>query len=139
MRASAGPGRFHEGFEEVRTTWLFLDDVIRHEFRARPKDLHIVTINGASVEPLSSSGDRTMVDISGGVPTPSGNFVRRRSSLIFLPDITSRTAFVVSMLIVPLTVGYVTWRGIHLTFVGTIDLCRADRSCDSHSYCRLLR
>jgi len=53
VRASAGPGAFHEGLEEAKTTWLFPDDVIRHEFRARPEDLHIVTIDGDSMEPHS--------------------------------------------------------------------------------------
>lgn len=33
-----------------------------------------------------------------------------------LLDATSQTAFAISMLIVPLTVGYVTWRGIHFVF-----------------------
>jgi phage repressor protein C with HTH and peptisase S24 domain len=75
VRASAGPGAFHEGIEEAKTTWLFPDDVIRHEFRARPEDLHIVTIDGDSMEPLLSSGDRIMVDTSRRVPAPPGIFV----------------------------------------------------------------
>ena len=75
VRASAGPGAFHEGLEEAKTTWLFPDDVIRHEFRARPEDLHIVTIDGDSMEPLLSSGDRIMVDTSRRVPAPPGIFV----------------------------------------------------------------
>ena len=75
VRASAGPGSFHEGLEEAKTTWLFPDDVIRHEFRARPEDLHIVTIDGNSMEPLLSSGDRIMVDTSRRLPAPPGIFV----------------------------------------------------------------
>ena len=75
MRASAGPGAFHEGLEEAKTTWLFPDEVIRHEFRARPEDLHIVTIDGDSMEPMLSSGDRIMVDTSRRVPAPPGIFV----------------------------------------------------------------
>jgi phage repressor protein C with HTH and peptisase S24 domain len=75
MRASAGSGAFHEGLEEAKTTWLFPDDVIRHEFRARAEDLHIVTIDGDSMEPLLSSGDRIMVDTSRRVPAPPGIFV----------------------------------------------------------------
>ncbi|MFN3347384.1 helix-turn-helix transcriptional regulator [Pseudorhodoplanes sp.] len=75
MRASAGPGAFHEGLEEAKSTWLFPDEVIRHEFRARPEDLHIVTIDGDSMEPLLSSGDRIMVDTSRRVPAPPGIFV----------------------------------------------------------------
>jgi phage repressor protein C with HTH and peptisase S24 domain len=75
VRASAGPGAFHEGLEEAKTTWLFPDDVIRHEFRARAEDLHIVTIDGDSMEPMLSSGDRIMVDTSRRVPAPPGIFV----------------------------------------------------------------
>jgi phage repressor protein C with HTH and peptisase S24 domain len=75
VRASAGPGSFHEGLEEAKTTWLFPDDVIRHEFRARAEDLHIVTIDGDSMEPMLSSGDRIMVDTSRRIPAPPGIFV----------------------------------------------------------------
>ena len=75
VRASAGPGAFHEGLEEAKETWLFPDAVIRHEFRARAEDLHIVTIDGDSMEPLLSSGDRIMIDTSRRVPVPPGIFV----------------------------------------------------------------
>jgi phage repressor protein C with HTH and peptisase S24 domain len=49
--------------------------VIRHEFRARPEDLHIVTIDGDSMEPMRSTGDRITVDTSRRVPAPPGIFV----------------------------------------------------------------
>jgi len=75
VRASAGSGAFHEGLEEPKTTRLFPDDVICHEFRARPEDLHIVTIDGDSMETMLSSGDRIMVDTSRRVPAPPGIFV----------------------------------------------------------------
>ena len=75
VRASAGPGALNEGLEEAKETWLFPDNVIRHEFRARAEDLHIVTIDGDSMEPLLSSGDRIMVDTSRRVPAPPGIFV----------------------------------------------------------------
>ena len=75
VRASAGAGAIFDGLEESRATWLFPDPVIRHEFRARPEDLRIVTIDGDSMEPLLSSGDRILVDTSRRVPVPPGIFV----------------------------------------------------------------
>ena len=75
VRASAGPGAINDGLEELKGTWLFPDPVIRHEFRARAQDLHIVTIDGDSMEPLLSSGDRILVDTSQRVPVPPGIFV----------------------------------------------------------------
>ncbi len=75
VRASAGAGAFNEGLEEAKETWLFPDTVIRHEFRARAEDLHIVTIAGDSMEPTLSSGDRIMIDTSQRVPVPPGIFV----------------------------------------------------------------
>ncbi|MGE3743830.1 MAG: helix-turn-helix transcriptional regulator [Geminicoccaceae bacterium] len=75
VRASAGPGAINDGLEESKETWLFPDLVIRHEFRARAADLHIVTIDGDSMEPLLSSGDRILVDTSQRVPVPPGIFV----------------------------------------------------------------
>jgi len=75
VRASAGPGAFHDGLEESKETWLFPDTIVRHEFRASPKDLHIITIDGDSMEPLLSSGDRILIDTAQRVPVPPGIFV----------------------------------------------------------------
>lgn len=75
VRASAGAGAVFDGLEESRATWLFPDPVIRHEFRARPEDLRILTIDGDSMEPLLSSGDRILIDTSQRVPVPPGIFV----------------------------------------------------------------
>jgi phage repressor protein C with HTH and peptisase S24 domain len=75
IRASAGPGALHEGLEEAKSVWLFPDSVIRHEFRARTEDLRIITIDGDSMEPLLSSGDRILIDTAQRVPVPPGIFV----------------------------------------------------------------
>jgi phage repressor protein C with HTH and peptisase S24 domain len=75
VRASAGPGALNEGFEETKEMWFFPDPVIRHEFRARPDDLRMITIDGDSMEPLLSTGDRILIDVSQRVPVPPGIFV----------------------------------------------------------------
>jgi phage repressor protein C with HTH and peptisase S24 domain len=75
VRASAGPGALNEGLEETKEMWFFPDPVIRHEFRARPADLRMITIDGDSMEPLLASGDRILIDTSQRVPVPPGIFV----------------------------------------------------------------
>ena len=75
VRASAGPGALNEGFEETKEMWFFPDPVIRHEFRARPDDLRMITIDGDSMEPLLSTGDRILIDVSQRIPVPPGIFV----------------------------------------------------------------
>ncbi|MDA0664538.1 MAG: peptidase S24 [Proteobacteria bacterium] len=75
VRASAGPGAYHDGLEEATETWLLPDPVIRHEFRARAADLRMITIDGDSMEPLLSTGDRILLDTSQRVPVPPGIFV----------------------------------------------------------------
>jgi phage repressor protein C with HTH and peptisase S24 domain len=75
VRASAGPGAILEGFAETKETWHFPEVVIRHELRARPRDLRIITLHGDSLEPELSSGDRIMIDTSQRVPVPPGIFV----------------------------------------------------------------
>jgi hypothetical protein len=75
VRASAGPGALNDGLEDAKETWLFPDPVIRYEFRARPADLRVITIDGDSMEPLLHSGDRILVDTSQRVPVPPGIFV----------------------------------------------------------------
>ena len=75
VRASAGPGAWNDEFEQTKDTWLFADPLIRHEFRARPEDLQMITVDGDSMEPLLSSGDRILIDVSRRVPVPPGIFV----------------------------------------------------------------
>ncbi len=75
VRASAGHGAVHDGLEEAKNVWLFPEDVVRHEFRARADDLRIVTIDGDSMEPLLSTGDRILVDTAQRIPVPPGIFV----------------------------------------------------------------
>ena len=75
VRASAGPGAWYDEFEEAKDTWLFADSLIRHEFRAKPDDLRMITVDGDSMEPLLSSGDRILIDVSRQVPVPPGIFV----------------------------------------------------------------
>ena len=75
VRAAAGAGAIHEGLEETKEVWYFPDPVIRHEFRARPADLRVITVQGDSMDPVLSSGDRIMIDTSQRVPVPPGIFV----------------------------------------------------------------
>ena len=75
VRASAGPGALNDGLEETKETWYFPDPVIRHEFRAQPADLRMITIDGDSMDPLLSSGDRILIDTSQRIPVPPGIFV----------------------------------------------------------------
>lgn len=75
VRASAGPGALTDGLEDGRSTWMFSDALVRHEFRANAADLRVITIDGDSMEPLMASGDRILVDTSQRVPVPPGIFV----------------------------------------------------------------
>jgi len=38
--------------------------MVRYEFRARPANLRMITIDGDSMEPMLSSGDRILIDTS---------------------------------------------------------------------------
>ena len=75
VRAAAGAGAWNEELEEIKEAWLFADPLIRHEFRAKPDDLRMITVDGDSMEPLLSSGDRIMIDVSRNLPSPPGIFV----------------------------------------------------------------
>ena len=55
--------------------WLFADSLILHEFRIRPEDLQMITVDGNSMEPLFSSSDRILIEVSRQVPVPPGMFV----------------------------------------------------------------
>ena len=75
VRASAGPGAWHDEPERAKDIWLLSDPLVRHEFRSRPEDLRMITVGGDSMEPLLSSGDRILIDVSRQVPVPPGVFV----------------------------------------------------------------
>ncbi len=75
VRVAAGPGAWNDQPEEIKEAWLFADPLIHHEFRAKPDDLRMITVDGDSMEPLLSSGDRIMIDVSRQVPSPPGIFV----------------------------------------------------------------
>ncbi len=72
---SVGAGALNDGLEEGRGAWMFAEGMIRHELRARAADLRVITIDGDSMEPLISSGDRILLDTSQCVPVPPGIFV----------------------------------------------------------------
>ncbi|MDE0358961.1 MAG: S24 family peptidase, partial [Gammaproteobacteria bacterium] len=75
VRASAGRGAWNEEFEQTSDMWIFADPLIRHEFRAKPEDLQMITVDGDSMAPVLSSGDRVLIDVSRKVPVPPGIFV----------------------------------------------------------------
>ena len=60
---------------ETGDAWMFADSFIRHRLRADPGDLWMVEVDGDSMEPLLSSGDHIMIDVSRTVPAPPGIFV----------------------------------------------------------------
>lgn len=75
VAVSAGPGSYNDGPEGALAVWMFPESVVRHEFRAQPEDLRIITVEGDSMEPLLGSGDRIVVDTSRQLPVPPGVFV----------------------------------------------------------------
>ncbi len=73
-RMAAGPGAWDDEANAV-ARWLYADSVVRHEFRARAEDLRMLAVEGDSMEPTLSAGDRVLVDASRTAPTPPGTFV----------------------------------------------------------------
>ena len=45
-RFRGATGARNDKFEEAADAWLFADPLIRHEFRTRPEDLRIITVDG---------------------------------------------------------------------------------------------
>lgn len=74
VRAAAGAGALVET-EEDGGRWHFPLDWLRHDLKARPADLRIITIDGDSMEPLLQGGDKVLVDLSRTIPSPPGIFV----------------------------------------------------------------
>jgi len=58
-----------------RETWYFPDAIFQHEFRARPDELRMITIDGDSMEPVLGCGDRIILDTNQPVPVTPGIFV----------------------------------------------------------------
>ncbi len=75
VRAVAGAESWNGDLSETGVGWLFADPFIRHRLRANPGDLWMIEVEGDSMEPLLSSGDHFMIDVSRTVPAPPGIFV----------------------------------------------------------------
>lgn len=74
VSASAGGGAMLE-HEPGSRDWYFASDWLRHELRAAPKDLRVISIDGDSMEPILRSGDKVLIDLSRRAPSPPGIFV----------------------------------------------------------------
>ena len=61
-------------YEPHGEPWYFSQDWVRHELRAKPSDLRIVTIDGDAMDPMLQSGDRVLIDLSRRAPSPPGVF-----------------------------------------------------------------
>lgn len=74
IRAAAGGGAVNEPDQTRVGKWGFPAAWLRHEARAEPEHLAIITIEGDSMEPLLYSGDKAIVDRSKTAPSPPGIF-----------------------------------------------------------------
>ena len=74
-RLDPGAEACNGDLRETGEGWLFADSFIRDRLRADPGDLWMVEVDGDSMEPLLSSGDHIMIDVSRQAPSPPGIFV----------------------------------------------------------------
>ena len=75
VRAEPDAEAWNGELRETGEAWLFADSFIRHRLRAEPGDLWMVEVDGSSMEPMLSSGDHIMIDVSRTVPAPPGIFL----------------------------------------------------------------
>ena len=75
VRAEPDAEAWSGELRETGEAWLFADSFIRHRLRADPGDLWMVEVDGDSMEPLLSTGDHILIDVSRRVPVPPGIFV----------------------------------------------------------------
>ena len=75
VQVAAGAEAWNGELRETGEAWLFADSLIRHRLRADPGDLWIIAVDGDSMEPMLSSGDHVLIDVSRTVPAPPGIFV----------------------------------------------------------------
>ena len=75
VQAVAGAESWNGDLRETGEGWMFADRFIRHRLRAEPGDLWMIEADGDSMEPMLSTGDHFMIDVSRTVPAPPGIFV----------------------------------------------------------------
>ena len=75
VRVEPGAEAWNGELRETGEAWLLADSLIRHQLRADPGDLWMIEVDGDSMEPLLSSGDHILIDVSRTVPAPPGIFV----------------------------------------------------------------
>ena len=75
IRAAAGLEVWIEKAEQTSAIWIIGEHLIRHEFQARPEELRMITVEGDSMDPVASSGDRILIDINERDTVPPAIFV----------------------------------------------------------------
>jgi phage repressor protein C with HTH and peptisase S24 domain len=70
---SAGGGALPDG-EQVVAEWRFPAEWLRGEMRAAPNNLWVVTVEGDSMAPALTPGDKVVIDVSRRIPSPPGIF-----------------------------------------------------------------
>ena len=75
MYAGCGSGSVERRAGGIKEAWLFTDPLIRHEFRTKPGDVRVITVDGDPMKPLLPSGDRILIDVNRTVPVLPGIFV----------------------------------------------------------------
>ena len=75
VRLEPGAEAWNGDLRETGEGWLFADSFIRHRLRADPGDLWMIEVDGDSMEPLLSSGDHFLIDVSRTALSPPGIFL----------------------------------------------------------------
>ena len=79
VRVAAGAGVWNDEPEEIKESWLFTDPLIRHEFRAKPGDLRMITADGDSMA-LQPEQDRLRNQLQPATYTSPSRCGRWRNS-----------------------------------------------------------
>lgn len=75
VRAAAGAGALNDDQPDEIGVWPLSARVIEQELRAPPNALKVISVQGDSMLPTLSDGDRIMVDTSHKAPSPPGIYV----------------------------------------------------------------
>lgn len=97
IEASAGHGALPPDIHAVQVL-KFSEEWIRHELRAAPSDLYLISVDGDSMEPTLRSGDVILIDHRVTHPNREGVYIMRMDGALLVKRLQFRPGGVVDVI-----------------------------------------
>lgn len=97
VEASAGHGALPPEVQTIQVL-KFSEEWIRHELRAAPSDLYLISVDGDSMEPTLRAGDVILIDHRVTPPNREGVYIMRMDGALLVKRLQFRPGGVIDVI-----------------------------------------